>query len=231
MIGSSPRQLVMNHLPLVIFLLILSACRSQDTPAPKPVAFFDYPNPVPTLGQPYLFINKSTDANRFKWRWGDGTPDGTTKNASHIYQRVDRFKTKLIATGDGGVDSIDHEFSVQAPYNKIVGRYHGKLIASQGPLSATTQTVRDTIIEIAWPNPAGSTVFILGHSGGGVIYNQNWRGHMPNRANYSFSVQGGYNNFDSILQAEQMGDSIYFYYQSLSRSWVITQNFYGVKLH
>jgi PKD repeat protein len=89
-------------------------CKDKEDPAPKPVANFNFVPDAPETGQAVIFTNLSTDAETFKWEFGDGNTS-TDRNPSHTYRAAGTFTIKLVAKGKGGEAEVTKTITVASP--------------------------------------------------------------------------------------------------------------------
>ena len=52
------------------------------------------------------FRNRTTNAQSYRWIFGDGSPDSYEENPTHVYQFAGTWEVTLIATGTGGTNTI-----------------------------------------------------------------------------------------------------------------------------
>jgi gliding motility-associated-like protein len=89
-----------------------TTCNGRDTSAyfaitvsPNPVAAFTYSPTQPIKNTPFNFVNNSTGANSYIWRFGDGEGFTTLKRdtaISHIYNASGTYEVCLITTNEYG---------------------------------------------------------------------------------------------------------------------------------
>ena len=91
-------RMIKNFLLLVIVAAV-TAC------APEPVANFTYSYTDNTVPAEVTFTNTSTDANNFRWDFGDGSTSNET-DPVHTYETSGTFNITLLAKGSGGDNSI-----------------------------------------------------------------------------------------------------------------------------
>ena len=95
-----------------------TTCNIVDTSAfysfrviKQPIARFTFtPNP-PQPNTPHSFINLSSFANRYLWRFGDGA-QSTLFEPTHEYDKRGNYKVTLYAYNQNCVDSITQEITV-----------------------------------------------------------------------------------------------------------------------
>lgn len=85
---------------LFLIVLIFGSC-SKEVPS-SPVARFEVSQKY-AAGAQYLFINQSTDAQSFKWTFGDGGIS-SEKNPMYVFKKNGKYEVRLEATGKGGTN-------------------------------------------------------------------------------------------------------------------------------
>lgn len=87
---------------LSLIILIFGSC-SKEVPS-SPVARFEFSQKYAvSAGAQYLFINQSTDAQSFKWTFGDGGIS-SEKNPMYVFKKNGTYQVQLEATGKGGTN-------------------------------------------------------------------------------------------------------------------------------
>jgi PKD repeat protein len=98
---------------LAVLAMFLKGCYDE------PVANFDYSyasNIAPAL---VTFSNSSTEAEEFRWDFGDGNTS-TTKNPTHTYTQAGNYTITLIAKGRGGEDDMPKNITIIQPTSYII---------------------------------------------------------------------------------------------------------------
>lgn len=87
-------------------------CNKFDTAAqviqvwPKPTADFSYDPIIPVANEAIRFTNRSVNATRYYWGFGDGTST-TIQSPTHLYKRTGRYKVCLEAFNQYGcIDQV-----------------------------------------------------------------------------------------------------------------------------
>lgn len=83
---------------------------------PDPTAAFTF-SPTDCIAPCLVdFTNKSQNANRFEWNFGDGTPKDTIKNPSHSYANPGTYSVSLKAfSQDGRIAIATAQVKINAP--------------------------------------------------------------------------------------------------------------------
>ena len=216
----------MNYSRLLsAFALLATACNSggetEPDPDPELLAYFDYV--TPSALTPFEFVNKSTGATRYLWRWGDGSPNSTDASPRHVFPRAGQFSVKLIARGPAGVDSLERDIMVRYPYERFVGRYHGSF-------NYTSNNPQNGVLEVAM-SANGNQVIVLGMTTVGPRYQQRWQGPGPNRSNLTLALPDRYGSLNSnALQLALDGDTVSLYTAEVTRQQTSTTAFYGIRI-
>lgn len=72
-----------------------------------PTADFLHAPVIPESNKPVQFTNKSTNADRYTWNFGDGSPRNSETNPSHLFRKTGTFTVCLKATSNEGcADSV-----------------------------------------------------------------------------------------------------------------------------
>ncbi len=89
-----------------------AACNKADTVRRsitilrQPVARFDYTPIIPEPNVPIQFVNQSSDADHYRWAFGDGGIS-TSENPEHFYKRSGTYKVCLTAISrEGCLDTL-----------------------------------------------------------------------------------------------------------------------------
>ncbi|MEI6853035.1 MAG: PKD domain-containing protein [Bacteroidota bacterium] len=89
---------------ILISLLVLSFVSCKKEIKPDPIADFSF---YVYLNEPGKvdFTNKSTNATKYSWQFGDGINGSTETSPSHIYSQNGGYYVILSAISDDGVRS------------------------------------------------------------------------------------------------------------------------------
>jgi len=113
-------KIVLSCLFVLSFSVLLTSCSKDDE---KVVAAFTASNTDVDSGETVSFTNQSENAGYYMWNFGDGGLSAE-KNPTHTYDVEGDYDVKLVAAGDGGVDSASVSISVTASYDITI--YEGK---------------------------------------------------------------------------------------------------------
>ncbi len=91
---------------LFIGIVVLPSCKKDP-----PVALFLMDMATFKMDEAITFTNQSENAKSYAWDFGD-SKKSTDENPTHTYSSTGDFTIKLIATGNGGTDSISKTISV-----------------------------------------------------------------------------------------------------------------------
>lgn len=97
------------------FVFLLQGCYDE------PVANFDYSFVTNVAPASVTFSNLSTDADDFKWEFGDGGTS-TEKAPVHTYQDAGTFTIALTATGRGGENKMTKSINIVWPPTTYIVR-------------------------------------------------------------------------------------------------------------
>lgn len=87
---------------LFLIVLIFGSC-SKEVPS-FPVARFEFSQKYAvSAGAQYVFKNQSTDAQSFKWNFGDGGIS-SDENPLYVFKKNGTYEVRLEATGKGGTN-------------------------------------------------------------------------------------------------------------------------------
>ena len=107
---------------------------------PAPVAFFSWQSDDLNSPSTVVFANTSKNATSYSWDFGDGNTS-TIASPTHIYTKGGTFTAKLVATGNGGSDSITAAITIITPTQLKV-----KITDNLGnPLSGANATLYNTL--------------------------------------------------------------------------------------
>jgi len=81
---------------------------------PEPVADFSMDKSTADVGETITFTNQSENTSTYEWEFGDGNTS-TEANPTHSYAAGGSYTVQLIATGDGGSDSISKTITIAYP--------------------------------------------------------------------------------------------------------------------
>src|SRR5690606_16592343 len=84
---------------------------------PAPVAAFDIEPASPVrAGQSVQFINRSTGViSEYQWSWGDGTPNSSQKDPTHVFQSDGTYTVRLTVSNTAGPSQRDMTIRVLPP--------------------------------------------------------------------------------------------------------------------
>lgn len=74
----------------------------EQTQEQMPTALFSASTTNATVGDNICFNNKSMDAGRYEWNFGDGSPESTESNPSHAYSTKGVYYVQLTAYSPTG---------------------------------------------------------------------------------------------------------------------------------
>ncbi|MBC7891902.1 MAG: hypothetical protein H7Y12_06810 [Sphingobacteriaceae bacterium] len=89
-------------LAVVALFALMLGCKKEKEAEPLPTITFT--SAEDTFGG-VQFITTATNANSYRWTFGDGTTD-TTANPFHVFPKNGFFTVKVEATGPGGTTSF-----------------------------------------------------------------------------------------------------------------------------
>ena len=87
-------------------------CRKEITVVvhhPAPVADFQVADGPHDNGKAVEFVNKSRNANRLEWDFGDGTPVEKTENPTHVFKEAGSYRVVLKAFSPDGTIATDEK--------------------------------------------------------------------------------------------------------------------------
>ena len=91
---------------LLITIIVFTNCATKN-----PMACCDFPASG-TAGQSISFTSTcSTDANSYKWDFGDGTTS-TVANVSHTYSTAGHYTVKLMAMNGNKMNEISKPITI-----------------------------------------------------------------------------------------------------------------------
>jgi len=94
---------------------------TSSTPNTAPTASFTSDGTTGTAPVTINFTSTSTDAegpiSSWVWNWGDGTPNGTTASAGHVFNSAGTFPVTLTVTDAGGLTATSTMSIVVVPLN------------------------------------------------------------------------------------------------------------------
>jgi PKD repeat protein len=101
---------------------------TSSTPNTPPTASFTSDGTTGTAPLTVNFTSTSTDAegpvSSWSWNWGDGTPNGTTASAGHVFASAGTFPVTLTVTDAGGLTATSTTSIVVVPLNcDVTGGY------------------------------------------------------------------------------------------------------------
>jgi len=112
---------------LAVLSMFLAGCYDE------PVANFEFPDLDYTAPAEVTFTNTSTDAESFRWDFGDGETSGE-KDPTHTFQQAGTFTVTLNAKGRGGTGTVSKNITIsesQTTYLvRNVSQYYWKNVKS-----------------------------------------------------------------------------------------------------
>jgi PKD repeat protein len=92
--------------------ITMAGAGGESAVAADPVAAFELASEgAIEAGDSVRFVNRSSNADRFEWDFGDGTPPVSEREPSHVFDHDGVFTVRLIAYGGDG-RSHSHEQTV-----------------------------------------------------------------------------------------------------------------------
>jgi PKD repeat protein len=143
---------------IFILALFITSCTNKETGADnKPKAAFSlsgHETPVPS---PISFINTSSNATSYQWRFGDGGTS-TEFNPVHTYTTAGTFIIWLKVSGPGGTDSVCKLLTVEAlpPANKTAFSYYQEK-CNGIPVGISFKSLNPSSTNPVWDFGNGST--------------------------------------------------------------------------
>ena len=86
-----------------------------------PVASFTYDPEELYVGEVITFQNTSLEAISYIWDFGDGTISNI-EHPTHTFEDAGTYIVELTAMGEGGVNTVAHELTLQVPINIFPGQ-------------------------------------------------------------------------------------------------------------
>jgi len=157
---------------------------------PPPVADFTWDPLSPNAGETITFTNQSTNATSYSWDFDDGTTS-TAENPTHVYSIDGTFNVQLIASGDGGKDTISKDILVGPVSN--VNIFPG--VGAMGiELEDTWGTIKDKLSEEEYQG-----YFTIPASGGGDYIIHVWESLSEGVLLFNISPSASYSYSDSDI--------------------------------
>lgn len=101
-----------------------SSCRSlvvkQSIPPPK--ADFSFTPPNPTTASDVVFQDRSTNASRWHWTFGDGQTS-EMENPSHRFANPARYNVQLLVSNESGQDNAGADITITPPATAPVAEF------------------------------------------------------------------------------------------------------------
>ena len=155
-----------------------------------PEADFTWDPLSPYADETITFTNQSTNATSYSWDFDDGTTS-TAENPTHVYSTDGTFSVQLIASGDGGKDTISKDILVGP--GSTVNIFPG--VGAMGiELEETWETIQDKLSEEDYLG-----YFLSPASGGGDYIIHVWESLSEGVLLFNISPSASYSYSDSDI--------------------------------
>ena len=159
------------------------------TIAYPPVADFTIDKPTADVDETITFTNQSTNATSYSWDFEDGTTS-TAENPTHVYSTDGTFSVQLIASGDGGKDTISKDVLIHPV--STVNIFPG--VGAMGiELEETWETIKDKL-----SNEEYLGYFLIPGDGGNYVVHV-WESLSEGVLLFNISVSASYSYSDSDI--------------------------------
>jgi PKD repeat protein len=146
-----------NLLGILFFMvMVFLSCSKKDESTPSPVANFTMTGGGSPAPATIVFINKCQNATSYVWNFGDGSVLSNVNSPTHIYQTAGNFNVSLIATGDGGKDSITKSVTIAPPPAAPVANFTYTGANTPAPCAITFTNTSQNATSYVWNFGDGS---------------------------------------------------------------------------